>query len=259
MLKNYFKTAFRNLLHNKVYSFINIAGLSLGLACAMLIILYVKDEVSYDRFHKKSAQVFQVVRKLVTVDGSFVASDAYTGYPQGPQFSQNIPEINGFTRLQNGQRDIQKGTDVQSQPVLYVDSNFFSVFTFPLLEGSTQTALLNSHSIVITEELAKKQFGNADALNKIIMLKGDSTFEPFVVTGIAKNCPQNSSIKFDAVLPIQVAKKEEYSGDAWLNVFLHTFVVLNTNADVKQVEAKMKKVFDASAGQSMKLAKEKYD
>ena len=86
MIKNYFKTAFRNLLRNKVYSFINIAGLGPGLACAMLIVLYVKDEVSYDRFHKNAAQVFQAVRRLVNADGSFVAADAYTGYPQGPQF-----------------------------------------------------------------------------------------------------------------------------------------------------------------------------
>jgi putative ABC transport system permease protein len=173
MIQNYLKTAFRNLVNNRAYSFINIAGLSFGLACSMLIILYVKDEVSYERFHKNSAHVYQVVRRLANKDGSYFASDAYTGLPQGPQFAAAIPELNGFVRLQNGQKDIQKGNDVQSQSILYVDSNFFSVFTFPLLQGNPQTALLQPHSIVITEELARKQFGNADALNKIIMIKGD--------------------------------------------------------------------------------------
>ena len=258
MIKNYFKTAFRNLLQNKVYSFINIAGLSLGLACVMLIILYVKDEVSYDRFHKNAGQVFQVVRKLVNNDGSYFASDAYTGYPQGPGFATSIPEINGFTRLQNGQRDMKKGTDVQSQPVLYVDSNFLSIFSFPLLEGNPKTALLQRHSIVITEEMAKKQFGNASALDKIIMLKGDAEFEPYVVTGVAKNCLQNSTIKFNVLLPIQVSDKD-IASEAWLNVFLHTFVVLNANANRQQVEAKMKKVYEANAGVVYKAAREKYD
>src|SRR5580704_3621353 len=125
MLKNYFKTAFRNLLHNKIYSFINIAGLSIGLACAMLIMLYVKDEVSFDRFHKNVHSIYRIVSNKMGA----------TGPLPGPRFTQNVPGIKSFVRLRSGAEDIKNGTDVQSQDLLYVDSSFFSVFTFPLLSG----------------------------------------------------------------------------------------------------------------------------
>ncbi|MGZ3874903.1 MAG: ABC transporter permease, partial [Mucilaginibacter sp.] len=101
MIRNYIKTAFRNLARNRIYSFINIAGLSIGLACAMLIILYVKDEVSYDRFHKNGDQAFRIVRKITNPDGSVVGMDGYTGYSHGPGFKADIPEIKAFVRFQH--------------------------------------------------------------------------------------------------------------------------------------------------------------
>src|ERR1700745_1473968 len=115
MFKNYFKTAFRGLAKYKVYSFINIAGLSLGLACAMLIMLYVKDEVSFDRFHKNVNNIYRVVSERGKYK-SFV-----TGLLQGPRFTQNVPGIKSFVRVQSGYEDIKTGTGVQSQSLLYVD------------------------------------------------------------------------------------------------------------------------------------------
>src|SRR6478672_10081885 len=129
MFKNYFKTAFRNLTRNKIYSFINIFGLSVGLACAMLIMLYVKDEVSFDRFHKNVNNIYRIARKL---NGTDITGT--TGFLQGPRFTQNVPGIKSFIRVQGGSEDIKKGAGVQEQGgVLHVDSNFFSVLTFPLL------------------------------------------------------------------------------------------------------------------------------
>ena len=104
MFKNYFKTAFRNLSRNKIYSFINIAGLSLGLAAAMLIMLFVKDEVSYDRFHKNLDNTYLIGRKVISNnDGSMVGSDGYTGYVHGLEFKQQIPGVDAFVRMQLGQ------------------------------------------------------------------------------------------------------------------------------------------------------------
>src|SRR6476659_10075463 len=122
MLRNYFKTAFRNLARNKVYSFINIAGLSIGLACAMLIMLYVKDEASFDRFHKNVNNIYRIVseRKKNKISA--------TGLLQGPRFTQNIPGIKSFVRVYSRYEVIKIRNDVQSQNLLYVDSNFFSVF-----------------------------------------------------------------------------------------------------------------------------------
>ncbi len=257
MFKNYFKTGIRNLQRNKVYSFINIAGLSLGLACAMLIMLYVNDEVSYDRFHKNADHIYRIDRKLVRDNGN-VDNSGYTGLFQGPRFTAGIPEIQGFVRFRNGQKDIKKGTGIQLQEVFYTDSNFFSVFSFPLLKGNPKTALLQPGSVVISEEMAKKQFGTTDVLGKIILLKDDSAFVPYAVTGVAKKCPQNSSIKFQVLLPLKTSQQDEQRDDNWFNFFLNTFVVLAPNADVKSVESKMNKVFETDASESIKMIQEKY-
>ncbi|MEJ0101613.1 MAG: ABC transporter permease [Bacteroidota bacterium] len=191
MFKNYFKTTFRNFSRNKVYTFINIAGLSLGLASAMLIMLYVKDEVSFDRFHKNVNNIYRVVS--TTSRGENIVS---TGTLQGPRFTQNVAGIKSFVRLKNGTEDIKTGTLVQSQDLVYVDSNFFSVFTFPLLSGEAKTCLSEPHSIVLSEDAAKRQFGTTDAIGKVVLVKEDSVFVPYKVTAVSKRCPQNSSIQF---------------------------------------------------------------
>lgn len=259
MLKNYFKTALRNLQRNKIYSFTNIIGLGLGLACAMLIILYVKDEVSYDRFHKNVNQIYRVCMITIKADGSVDGKNGNTGYFQGPRFTAGIPEIKAFLRYQNTQKDIQTGTEIKSQEVFYVDSSFFSVFSFPLVSGNPKTALLDPHSVVISAEIAKQQFGNADAIGKTIMIKNsENTFVPYSVAAVAKKTPQNSSIKFDLLMPIVVSKEEEARNENWFNVFLNTFVVLNPGADPKAVEAKMNKVYENEARETIKMVAEKY-
>src|SRR5437868_8952523 len=158
MVKNYFKTAFRNLQRNKVYSFINIAGLSLGLACAMLIMLYVKDEVSYDHFHKNSGYIYRIVNRGIKPDGSVEGIGTSTGYFQGPKFAAGTPEIKSFVRYQDNIRDIKSGGEIRSQQVYYTDSSFFSAFTFPLLSGDPKTALKEPNAVVISEDMAKKEF-----------------------------------------------------------------------------------------------------
>lgn len=257
MFKNYFKTAFRNLLHNKIYSFINIAGLSLGLACAMLIMLYVNDEVSYDRFHKNESRIYRIDKETTKDNGDF-HYNSYTGYFPGPRFAASIPEIQSFVRFQPGQTDIKTDKDVQSQDISYVDFNFFSLFTFPLLSGNAATALAQPNSIVLTEDMAKKYFGDSDAMGKTMLIRNGGKFEPFVVTGIAKNCPQNSSIKFNVLLPLKVSVEDENNNGNWFNSFLSTFIVLTPNANIKTVQNKMDKAFEADARESINEIKSKY-
>jgi len=160
MIKNYFKTAFRSLLRNKIYSFINIAGLSIGLACAMLIILYVKDEVSYDRFHAGVGNIYRIVSQSTDKNGGKGQKNPNTGYLQGPRFSQNIPEIKSFVRVQSGESEIKTGTEVKDQEVLYVDSTFFDMFSFPVVSGNRHTCLKDPSCVVITEDEAKKTIRN---------------------------------------------------------------------------------------------------
>ena len=243
MFKNYFKTAFRNLKRNKVYSFINIAGLSIGLACAMLIMLFVKDEVSFDRFHKNVNNIYRIAR---TLGGTEITGT--TGLLQGPRFTQNVPGIKSFVRVQGGSEDIKKGTGVQEQGgVLHVDANFFSVLTFPLLSGNPETCLTEPHSIVLSEDAAKKYFATTDAVGKVLMVKEDTSFVPYKVTAVAKRCPQNSSVQFDALLPFQVSDADAKDTHNWFNSFLNTFVVLDDKATLQTVEKQMQSFYVADA------------
>jgi putative ABC transport system permease protein len=251
MFKNYFKTAWRNLAQNKVYSFINVAGLSPGLACAMLIMLYVKDEVSFDRFHKNVNNIYRIVSKSNQQGQEKEMST--TGFLQGPRFTQNVPGIQSFVRVQNGTEDIKKGTEVLSQSLLYVDSSFFSVFTFPLLSGNPETCLTELHSIVLSEDAAKKYFGTTDAVGKIVKIKDDSIFVPYKVTAVAKRCPQNSSIQFDVLLPFKESAEDATNNGNWFfGNFLNTFVMLNDKASLQTVEKQMQAFF-------IKDAKETYE
>ncbi len=244
MFKNYFKIAWRNLSRNKIYSFINIAGLSIGLACAMLIILYVKDEVSYDRFHKNVGNIYRITTQGIDKNGVKGRKDPNTGYLQGPRFAQNVPEIKYFVRVQSGSENIKTGTEVKDQDLLYADSTFFDVFSFPLISGNPHTCLKDPSSVVLSEEAAKKQFGTTDVIGKIIMLKDDSDFVPHTVTAVAKKCPQNSSIKFEMLLPIRESKEDASNSQNWFNFFLNTFVVLNSNANIQAIESKMNRFYN---------------
>lgn len=244
MLRNYFTIAFRNLQRNKIYSLINIAGLSLGLACAMLIILYVKDEVSFDRFHTNATNIYRIVWQR---NENKISA---TGLLQGPRFTQNVPGIKSFVRVENGYKDIKTGTDVQSQNLLYVDSNFFSVFTFPLVSGDATTCLTEPHSIVLSENAAKKQFGTTDAVGKIMMIKQDSTFVPYKITAVAKRCPQNSSIQFDVLMPFKASDAEAKDTHNWFNNYLNTFVVLDQKTNRQTVEKQMQSFYLADARQT---------
>ncbi|HEX4374743.1 MAG TPA: ABC transporter permease, partial [Puia sp.] len=259
MLKNYFKTTLRNFARNKVYSFINISGLSLGLACAMLIVLYVKDETSYDHFHANVKNIYRITSKELNADGSVAQLGGNTGYLQGPRFTANVPGMRSFVRIQSNYMDMKNGDDVKSEEIFYVDSNFFSMFSFPLINGNPKTALLQPNSIVISEDVAKQRFGTTQALNKIIMVKDDDGFVPYKVTAIAKNCPQNSSIKFKMLTAIKVSKTDAADNNNWFNIFLNTFVVLDANANIRSVEAQMQKYYESDAKETIKLMAEKYD
>lgn len=258
MFKSYFKIALRNLARNKVYSFINIAGLSLGLASAMLIILYVKDEVSYDRFHNGVDKIYRVTSKSFDKKENKINYTGNTGYLQGPRYSAHIPEILSFVRVQSSTQDIKKGTDISSHDMLQVDSNFFSMFSFPLIEGNPKTCLKELHSVVLSEDEAKKQFGTIHAVGKTLIVKDDSVFVPYAVTAVTKKCPQNSSIKFDILVPIIIKPEEAQNSENWFNIFLNTFVVLSPHANVQVVAKKMQKFYDEDTKDALSNLKVKY-
>ncbi len=257
MLKNYFVTAFRNLRRNKVFSAINVFGLSVGLACCMLIFLYTRDEVSYDRFHQNKNQIYRITAQMLDEKKQEVFKAGKTGLIHGPSFKQDIPEIGDFVRVVSGTHVIRKGSETFNQEIFFVDDNFFSVFSFPLVNGDPKKVLSNMNSMVLTEDAATKYFGTTNVIGKTLELQFDK-FEPFIISGIAKRSPQNSSIKFSMLVPMKFKEKLN-PDDHWLNFFISTFLVLNPKADPKVVLSKMVHVYEDKAKSQLEEAKEKFD
>lgn len=245
MFSNYLIIAWRNILRHKAYSLINISGVSLGLACCMLILLYAKDEWSFDRFHKYKDHLYQLTTTIKNKEGK---EEYYAlGYNiQGTTFKQDIPEIEACVHVKEDGFIVKKGNETFDEDVIWADENFFSVFSFPLLSGNPESVLKDIHSMVLTEEMAKKYFGNTDPIGKTLELELNDTFEPFTVTGIAKKSPQNSSIKFKIVLPYKY-QEIKHPDDQWGNLGFPTYFLLHPDADAQVVKSKMAQVF-ASKG-----------
>lgn len=255
MLKNYFKIAWRNLIRNKVFSSINILGLSLGLTVVMLITLYVKDELSYDRFHANEPRIFRIVNDWYNPDGSKGGTDSNTGNPQGPMFQANVPGIKDYVRVKGEYRDIKYQNNIEGYEMLSADPSFFSVFSFPLVYGNDKTALKEPNSIVLSEEKALQFFGKQNALNETLEIKDGDEFKYFTVTGITKKSPQNSSIKFDMLMPYV---PEDSQDEQWFNYFLNTFVVLDNNSRKEEVEASIHTYYEKETAQTFKEMQEMY-
>ena len=245
MFRNYFKITWRNVLRNKTLSFINISGLSIGLACCMLIFLYTKDEVSYDRFHEKRDQLFRLTCNINDNDGT-VRKYGIAAMVEGPGFKDEIPEIKDFVRVKDDEFIVKNGKEAFNEKALYVDENFFSVFSFPLISGNPKTILSDLKSVVLTDESALKYFGTTDAVGKILELDINNKFEPFTVSGIAKRSPKNSSIKFTMLLPFKYHEKTDPE-NGWLWLSYPTFLVMDPKTDLRSVAAKMNQVYASKA------------
>lgn len=250
MIRNYFKTAFRNLWRNKAFSVINIVGLSVGLACCMLIFLYTMDELSYDRFNEKKDSIYHLTATFKSPSGE-IHKISSTGQVHGPGFKRQIPELQDFVRIEGTSFTIKKGDDVFDQDALYADDNFFSVFTFPFIQGNPRTALKDIHSVVLSEEVAEKYFGKRDAVGQVLDLKVNDKFQPFTVTAVMKKSPQNSSIKVKMLLSMKF--NQSLNNDThWINFFLNTFFLIKPGTDIKAVEKKIAKVFERDAADQIK-------
>jgi putative ABC transport system permease protein len=252
MIRNYFKTAFRNLWRNKAFSVINIIGLSVGLACCMLIFLYAMDEVSYDRFNVNAANIYHLAVNAKSPDGQ-VHKFSGTGNMPGPSFKRQLPEVQDFVRIYGTDYTIKRGNEVFDQVALFVDSNFFSVFTFPMLYGKPQNALNDPHSVVLSEEIAEKYFGKENPVGKTLDLKVHNQFQPFTVTAVTKKSPQNSSIKIKMLLPQKLREMDDH----WLNFFQNTFLVIKPGTDIRQLNAKINKLYLSDAASQIKESGDK--
>ena len=242
MFKNYIKIAIRNLLKNKVYSLINILGLSIGLATSLLILLYVVNEWSYDLFHSKSERLFRVVQTMESETN--VEEDATTPFLLGPVLDAEFPDlIEKSVRFYNLQenshtfRNKQKGVSFKESNFFFVDSTFFSVFSAELLRGSPTEVLKNPGSLVISEELSEKYFGNEDPVGKILNYKG---VIDLTVTGVMKPWPDRSHMEIDLVASFsslnQIYSADQEYDQNWLWNPVWTYLLLKEETDPVDLE-----------------------
>jgi len=236
MIKNYFKTAWRNLWKNKIYSTINIAGLSIGMAACILIMLFVFYEKSFDNFHSKNIYRLNEVQKFE----GMVASQkvALSMFPMGPTLKNEFPEIKNFTRISWNQKVQINYRDKQIYlPQLFlVDSTFFQLFDFKLSKGQRETALQKPNSIVLTEASAEKLFGRDDPMGKTITNYGRDSLT-LTVTGILENVRQNSQLQFDALVSFNTVYRPEWMNN-WGGNWLDTYFELAPNTNVPALEKK---------------------
>lgn len=248
MLKNYVKTAWRSLLRGKSFSFINIAGLATGMAGAMLILLWVHHEFSFDKFHSNKDRLYEAYGLAHGNDGS-VTPITVTEQPLGPALHQGFPEVENTARLAPVNRFLltvgeRKFTQLEGQ---FADPSFLELFSFPLKEGNLSNQLKQTHSIIITENLAQRLFGNETAIGRNILI--DST-DNFTVTGVLKNLPSNTRFHFDYLLPWEYLTKLGWNNDSWLSNSISTFVLLKPETDIASFNSKIANIARVHSGKS---------
>ena len=235
MLRNFLKIALRNLQKQKVLAFINVFGLSTGIACFVLLLLFSANELSFDKFHKNAADIYRpYIWNEAWAGNPAIGYTDYSGptpAPLGEAMKKEIPGIQSIVRLQLpwGENLVRSGKAVLRTGLTFADPSFFSIFTFPLKYGSNAAALVHLNDIVLTESKAKQLFGTDDAVGRIIQIQIGASFQPFTVTAIAKDIPSNSTIRFDVLGNFRYASINQNSfiiGNNWHPTVVQTYIQL---------------------------------
>lgn len=236
MNRYYLKIFFRKLARRNTATYINTLGLSIGLTCAILIMLWIKSELTYDTFHKNYDDIYRVQLSNYR-EGVLDDAIPITMVPLGPAFQENFPEIKSFARLEElGELSISYNDKFFTEKsVIAADSSFFNIFSFKLLQGSSATALNNPYSLLLSETAAKKIFGNEDPLGKSVIVNGD---DHYIITGIIESPPENSHIKFNGLISINTLWQDAPCMKWDCNYSFYTYFLLNSNTDVDALEQK---------------------
>jgi len=238
MFKNNLKIALRNIIKYKGYSFINILGLTLGITCCILIMFWVYNEWSYNRFHEKKNEIFRVYDEVVYSNGQTRLSAA-SHYPLKNFIKSNCPDVLEAVRFATRSRNIRYGEDVFQENAGFADSGFLEMFTFSLIEGDPATALSEPFSIVISEEVSRKFFGTESSLGKILKMNSTNSFDA-KVTGVFKQIPKESDLQFSVLLPFRLIQwPNNVDENGWGGNPLETYVLLNKNSSYREVAEKL--------------------
>jgi len=248
MFNNFLKSLYRNIIRNKFYSILNIVGLSVGIATALVILLYVQDELSYDKYNDKYDRIYRL-------EGKFVVNNkpdqfAVVPNPLGPAFKLEFPEVENFVRFDAIGNTLVKYSNhaYYEDDFMLADSSVFNIFSYKLLEGNPKKCLAEPNVIVITEKIAKKYFGNEDPLGKVLEIAGAHSLK---VSGVMENLPDNTHLKFDALISIATAAKDqgvdEYNSmksSRFWRIGLYTYILLKENSSIEGVYDKFPAFYD---------------
>lgn len=241
MLRNYLKTVVRHLLKNRTTTFINILGLAVGLACCLLILLFVNDELQYDQYHAKSDRIYRVVKDFVDSDGSRLP-DATTPPALAPAMVSELPEVENAVRIfpNWGDQMLVKQDDQQFYESTYclVDSSMFEIFDFTVIEGTLEGALHHADQLIITEKMARKYFGDQPAVGQTLEIGEDI----HTISAVVENMPDNSHFHFDFFFPLSLIENLDENW-GWYNYY--TYVLLKENASITSLEPKLQNLYES--------------
>ncbi|PUZ29674.1 ABC transporter permease [Chitinophaga parva] len=236
MFKNYLKMALRNLRRHSLFAGLNIFGLAIGMACSILIFLWVQDENSYDRFHPNAGQTYRLVGDVMGTKA------AVTPWVMGPELQRQLPGVEHVTRvnLQQGKRLVSAGgRKFEEKNVLYADSNFLQMFNYPLLEGDAATVLGKPHVVLVSRAAAQRYFGKEDPVGKTLHIDNSITGVDVQVAGVLKDIPHNSHLQFDFLLPFS----ETGMSARWNTFAAFTYLQLQPGVDLKQLVSKINDLY----------------
>ena len=237
MIKSYLILTLRNLKSNKGYFIINLLGLTIGITAFILIMLWIKAETSYDKFHKNANNIYRV-DYLLYEEGILEQHSASGSGAVGKEIKNAFPEVAEYTRFSRTESLVKYGDKTfKEKNILYAQSSFFDLFSFPLLMGKADSSILAINHAVITEETARKYFGDENPIGKMITIDGVSDFE---VAGVVKSIPENSHCKFDILLSYENLIKNSRSWDnSWVSERVYSYILLTPGADAKALQAKV--------------------
>jgi len=238
MIRNYIKIALRNIKRHSTYSILNISGMAIGMACTILILLWVQDEWSYDRHFKNADNLYRVIENQ-NPSGGEVTPLGVAPVAVAPAMKEEYPEIIRSSRFSSWPEALKKGDEVIDEILATVDKDFLEMFEIEFVHGDIKSALNGPHDVVITEEMANKYFGDDDATGRTLTATGGSVF---TVTGVVKNFPQNSQIQFDFLVPFNLLKEVGLNLNEWGGSRFPAFIELNKGTDSKLVGNKIKDI-----------------
>ena len=247
MFKNYLKIAIRNIWTSKGYTFINVFGLAVGIACCVLISIYVIHELSYDDFHKDSDNLYRAY-VIGEVNGQDV-NYAVSMKPLGPAAKEKFPEVLNSVRIRPSQdRAILSFENVQffEDDIYYAGDEFFNIFTHNVLRGDVNSMLVAPHTMVLTDKLAKKYFGDDDPIGEILTMNGQ---DEYTVTGVVDNPPTNTHLEFDALCSLSSLPEEEFF--EWTSIGIYTYVKLENNSNIDDLNEKLSLLVQEKTGLSL--------